>query len=635
MTMVSSGLIGIGGTGTVGGLNQSINVEVLRSPTAATSLNDAIVRSLAQRPTGAVALSDCYGKTLIGSSWGQVNLRDNVFGATFGNGLFVVVGASGSIATSTNGINWIRRASGTTEQLNSVVWTGSQFVIGGNTGVILTSPTGVTWTLRSLGGGLTNNLVTLSTNGSRIVAAGTGLFSSTDGISWTQHIGGVFFQGSAYGQNQFVAVGGSAIRTSPDGVTWTTRTAPTSTNLRCVEWSGSAWVALGTSGQVRTSPDAITWTTRTGQGSTITWNAMLRVGSSIGCFGGQSGTSAVYGVTSDGITFSYPGINFSPALGSRPIFAAANSGSRLCTFGTRFSYFSTSGLTQLQQGTNGTTTTLRRVVWNGSIFCAVGNADGFSAAVAMTSSDGLTWTRRTPPGAQDFYGLAWGLSLFVAGGTSSNIITSPDGVTWTSRSTPLAGQTILDIAFGAGRFVATLSGTTTYFQSTDGVNWATATYPAGVSINQVTFGNGLFIAVGFSGVVLRSSDGINWVQQNITANQLTAVVWTGARFIAVGVLSTVATSTDGVSWSVSTMPLAGSAFLNSIGWSGALAVAGVNAFNTAYATETTASWSATVNNTFQSTFTSPSSSAFSPQRGVMVTENGVILASPPPATMSW
>ena len=46
----------------------------------------------------------------------------NLNGISYGNELYVVVGASGTIITSSDGTSWTERTSGTTNQLNAVTF---------------------------------------------------------------------------------------------------------------------------------------------------------------------------------------------------------------------------------------------------------------------------------------------------------------------------------------------------------------------------------------------------------------------------------------------------------------------------------------------------------------------------------
>ena len=59
MTLASSGIISIGGSTT----DRSINLELGRSATATSNLNETSLRDLADVSSGAISLDDCYGKS--------------------------------------------------------------------------------------------------------------------------------------------------------------------------------------------------------------------------------------------------------------------------------------------------------------------------------------------------------------------------------------------------------------------------------------------------------------------------------------------------------------------------------------------------------------------------------------------
>ena len=73
------------------------------------------------------------------------------------------------------------------------------------------------------------------------------------------------------------------------------------------------------------------------------------------------------------------------------------------------------------------------------------------------------------------------------------------------------------------------------------------------ALNAVTYGNGLFVAVGSSGgdgEILTSPDGVVWTRQVAgTNNSLFSVAYGNGRFVAIG--QTIYTSTDGVTWTAS------------------------------------------------------------------------------------
>lgn len=88
-------------------------------------------------------------------------------GAAFGNGLFILCGTSGAIFTSPDAITWTQRTSGTTQNLNSVIYSqrDQRWYAAGNAGTLLYSEdNGVTWaSVNNAGFGAVNN-ITLQAN---------------------------------------------------------------------------------------------------------------------------------------------------------------------------------------------------------------------------------------------------------------------------------------------------------------------------------------------------------------------------------------------------------------------------------------------------------------------------------------
>ena len=112
-----------------------------------------------------------------------------------GNISFISVGDSGTILTSSdNGTTWDNRTSGTTNNLWGVTYGNGIYVVVGD-GTILTSSDGITWIIRSAGGGrrviYRNEL---------FVTVGGKILTSTDGISWTTRVSSGSFYGVDYTQ---------------------------------------------------------------------------------------------------------------------------------------------------------------------------------------------------------------------------------------------------------------------------------------------------------------------------------------------------------------------------------------------------------------------------------------------------
>ena len=136
-------------------------------------------------------------------------------GVTYGNSIFVMVGQSGTIMTSSDGTSWDNRTSGTSNGLYGVTYGNSTFVAVGHYETILTSSDGTTWTSRTSG----------RTNSSGLS------YKNSSGWTYTDYLEGI-----TYGNSIFVTVGrgedgSGTIMTSSDGINWTSRTSGTTNNL--------------------------------------------------------------------------------------------------------------------------------------------------------------------------------------------------------------------------------------------------------------------------------------------------------------------------------------------------------------------------------------------------------------------
>jgi len=200
------------------------------------------------------------------SGFGTTGIR----GVTYGDGLYVAVGDSGTLTTSTDAITWTTRTSGFgTTRIWSVTYEDGLYVAVGDSGTLTTSTDGITWTSRTSGFGTTRIYGVTYGDGLYVAVGSSGkLTTSTDGITWTTRTSGFGFygvEGVTYGNSLYVIVGGNGqLATSPDGTTWTTRTSGFGTSVILgVAYGDGLYVAVGDDGKLTTSTDAITWTTRT------------------------------------------------------------------------------------------------------------------------------------------------------------------------------------------------------------------------------------------------------------------------------------------------------------------------------------------------------------------------------------
>jgi hypothetical protein len=117
-------------------------------------------------------------------------------------------------------------------------------------------------------------------------------------------------------------------------------------------------------------------------------------------------------------------------------------------------------------------------------------------------------------------------------------MTSPDGITWSSR-TSAADNQWASVTYGNGLFVAVAyTGTgNRVMTSPDGITWSSRTSAADNQWTSVTYGNGLFVAVSNSGTgnrVMTSPDGITWTSRTSAAdNDWWGVTYGNGLFVAV------------------------------------------------------------------------------------------------------
>jgi hypothetical protein len=128
------------------------------------------------------------------------------------------------------------------------------------------------------------------------------------------------------------------------------------------------------------------------------------------------------------------------------------------------------------------------------------------------------------------------------------------------------GTTVITAASG------TVSNSTILTVKPVGYVWTARTSGTGNTLNGIIWDGTKFFAVGASGTIITSPDGIVWTTQNTgsTSNYLYDIAWSGTRYVAVGG-SGITSSADGLIWT--TQNPAGSSNLHGVTWSGTQFVA--------------------------------------------------------------
>jgi len=207
----------------------------------------------------------------------------------------VVAGYAGMISTSPDGATWTSQYSGLAEPLNAIVWTGSQFVaVGGrpsnslSAGTIRTSLDGINWTTRISRSLDVRAVVDIIWTGSQlwsgnqfVAVTDSGIIgTSTDAIDWTE-LGSCCTAKAIASNGSLFVIAGSGIYSSVDGSSWTNRVTSQSTGpFEDVTWTGSMFVAVGAS-MVWTSDNGIDWTSQALPAELLSGTANLKAVTSI------------------------------------------------------------------------------------------------------------------------------------------------------------------------------------------------------------------------------------------------------------------------------------------------------------------------------------------------------------------
>lgn len=554
-----------------------------------------------------------------GITWTSRSAGSNQFNQViYANSLFVAVGNTNTIYTSSDGVTWTSRTSGfvsSTATISAVTWNGTNYIaicggsgtpgrwaissdgitwianvdvsaslfrsvavvngktiaFGANSCVILAGATraevlqGGTWAYTVSAQSATNPR-TIAYNGSnQYVAAGSNgiMLTSSDGQAWTAYNTGVTtnFDKVQYLNGNYIAMGGAGsatnLLTSPDGTTWTARTAGTAV-YNAAAFGASTYVVVGAGGAVFSSTDLVTWTSRSAGANTF--NDVIFANS---VFVAVGASNSIYS-SADGATWTLRTATgtFNRIIYDNSLFVAVGNG---------VIFTSSDGTTWTQRTSNVGSTILNDVVWNGTIFCAVG-ANG----VITTSPDGVTWTALfSGDNNTSLLNVSWSGTRFVATNFTLNGVAwvSTDGITWNRASTAYRGTTLYSAYLG-GRFLAV--GPNHIQTSTDGLNWRNCDHVQYVpnSVNRLYKLGSYYYAATNAGL-FESTDGVTFTiaDRTIPPAPVVSLAYSGSAWLAVmaaasGQPQSFYKSTDGLTWSksadfgtlTSTTALAGAVF---------------------------------------------------------------------------
>ena len=252
---------------------------------------------------------------------------------------------------------------------------------------------------------------------------------------------------------------------------------------------------------------------------------------------------------------------------------------------------------------------LKSICYGNGRFITVGMVINDSIGTSLTSTDAVSWDEHTLPSSSVPDSVCYGNGKFVSGCSNSELyycsespwnfgsdgsysgsktltirsfcygtdkfvaacndyndgtglIYSTDGITWNDCTITTSKTNWNSVCYGNGKFVAvgysfvSNATETNFAYSTDGITWTLGIMPIKATYTSVCYGNGKFVAVTENANTLTaySTDGINWTSSYIVSDvnnfgsSLLSVCYGNGKFVAVGQTYTYAYSYNGYKW---------------------------------------------------------------------------------------
>jgi hypothetical protein len=263
-----------------------------------------------------------------------------------------------------------------------------------------------------------------------------------------------------------------------------------------------------------TSTDGATWTLRTGTGMGQSWG-LYKIGSAFQNIAGGAGNvvtttlDPVNGpVTTGGSRLA---IATADASGTNGVIYTNNNFVMWNEWGWHFGGFG--------RGTGGVSTAYSSFVYgNGTWVIVTAGAITYSVASAEKYPAGLTFTSATSAVTTP-HRVFFANNLFVCTG-SDGIATSSNGITWTKRSS--AGDFRFGrVIYAGGVWFASISAGS-FYTSLDATTWTARTAMAGAYLVGATYGNGVYCVLTSTGALYSSADAVTWTSRT---NPVTGTNW--------------------------------------------------------------------------------------------------------------
>lgn len=520
--------------------------------------------------------------------WKNVNPLDlgNHFEAVrWDGGQFIAVGQRGLIATSSDGINWTARDSGTDYDLYAVTYSAAhnKHIAVGIIGTILISAdNGITWTSKN--SGTTKNLFSIACNNpsaiigsgvERCVIGGSSLtLISDDSLLWTaggnphvtypnpepdSDILGFSGQGGAsilvksllWDGNRFIAAGGSSgLLTSTDGISWTQQIeGKKGLILNSIAWDeASTYIATGDRGSIVISTNGIDWLASTMTGVTASILDTIWTGSQFAAVGTQ-GTilSSTDGTPANWTVYAHNTPGTAPLLES----IAYNGSNQFTVAGNETLIYNNSLGTAMDDPSWLTPSSplqnLHSITWDGSRYLVTGDN-----GTLLESNDGAGWSPvpTFPVIGNIIFDTAYNGTEYISVGDTGLILSSPTNMaTWTDENPiqALTSATINTVEANGSTFIATDAAGKILQRDAAGIWTNPYTDPMTRALNAIAIGaDGTIVTVGVSGSIQTKPAAGAWINSSKGTASFNDITASPTLFVAVGEYGVILTSSDGV-----------------------------------------------------------------------------------------
>jgi hypothetical protein len=474
----------------------------------------------------------------------------------YADGKFVAIGEGydgqlrqlfGAIIISADGVHWTEQRSGSSDTwLSKIIYEKGTFLAMGSHGAMVTSSNAADWSPSESGmrfmGGLAFG------NGTYVALGSEGVLLSSDGLTWSNRSPSIGTMQVTFGNDVFVAAGGGGqIRTSPDGIKWTKRNSGTVLDIWDVAFGNGKFVGVGT-GVLLVSTNGSDWanmasavTTAGLQGATYSGDSFVAVG--------DGGT----------ILQSSDGARWVPTLSGQlgvDFYGLAYGAGNLVAVGSRGTVLTSSNGLNWVTATNVGEATLWNVTYGSGQFVTVG-----TEGVILTSTNGYEWSAQDSGSTSILRGLAHGKGFFVASAGAS-VLLSANGAQWTEHSLGIDANAswLLGLGYGGGVFVG-VGNNGLILVSSNALDWVVASSGTQADLYCAEYGNGTFLVVGASGTVLTSTNGTSWAKREPgTMNPIFGAAYGQGTFLAVG--------PGGVILQSGVVPSLGARLVATPGWTG-------------------------------------------------------------------